>query len=149
MLCVRDIMTRQVLTIHAEATLEATARMLSTQHVSGAPVRNKTGALVGVLSKADLADFVRSGGGSFRVEDAMTPGVWAVHPEDSVLDAVRLMVDNAIHRVLVLDRPGHVEGILTTTDVMRALADGRFSGNGLSVRHRSRGASVGTDQSAS
>ena len=58
-----------------------------------------------------------------KVRDVMTPGVIAVGPEDTIQAAARTMVQHAIHRVLVM-RNGRLEGILTTTDVLRAVANG-------------------------
>lgn len=126
MLRVRDIMTRQVLCLRADATVDSAAWSLATGQVSGAPVRDRHGALVGVISRSDLADVLRRSAipESVRVEEAMTPAVWSVHPDDPALAAVRLMVDKGIHRVLAVRGPGHVDGIVTATDVLRALLRG-------------------------
>jgi CBS domain-containing protein len=54
----------------------------------------------------------------------MTPAVWAVCPDDPAMRAVDLMLEKGIHRVVVVSRPGTIAGIVTATDVLRALSRG-------------------------
>jgi len=61
----------------------------------------------------------------------MTPVAWSVHPDAPAMDGVRLMVQKGIHRLVVVRRPGQVEGIVTSMDVMRALARGADFSNGV------------------
>jgi predicted transcriptional regulator len=124
MLRVRDIMTREVVSLAGDAPLEVAAWRLASEAVSGAPVRDARGNLIGVLSKSDLVDLMREPGNARRVKDAMTPAVWAVHPDAPAIEAVELMVEKSIHRVLVVRGPSKLEGIVTSMDVMRALAEG-------------------------
>lgn len=130
MLRVRDIMTREVVSLASDAPLEMAAWRLASEAVSGAPVRDVRGNLIGVLSKSDLVDLMREPGDATLVEHAMTPAVWAVHPDSPALEAVELMVQKCIHRVLVIRGPGKLEGIVTAMDVMRAMSDGRFHTDG-------------------
>jgi CBS domain-containing protein len=60
------------------------------------------------------------------VAEVMTRNVVALGPEASVKEAAELMVNRGIHRILVL-QGDELVGIVTTTDVMRAVADGRIS----------------------
>ncbi len=127
MLRVRDVMTRQVFSLSTDQTIDRAIWSFSQNEISGAPVRDPDGNLVGVLSKSDLVDPMRAEvhPGS-TVADAMTPAVWAVHPDDPVMVAVDLMVAKGIHRALVVRGPGQLEGIVTSMSVMRALSDGRL-----------------------
>lgn len=124
MLRVRDIMTREVVSLAGDASLDSAAWRLASEAVSGAPVRDAHGQLMGVLSKSDLVDFLRAGQELGRVQDAMTPAIWAVHPDAPAIEAVELMLEKHIHRVLVVRGPGKLEGIVSTTDVLRAVARG-------------------------
>lgn len=126
MLRVRDIMSRNIVSVASDAPLQVVAWRFAFEEVSGAPVRDPEGNLVGVISKSDLTDPARNSGGDACVEDAMTRGVWAVLPDTSVLEAVTMMLEKGIHRVLVLDGPNKLVGIMTATDVMRALVGGYF-----------------------
>ena len=126
MLRVRDIMTHDIVSVASDAPLDVVAWRFAFEEVSGAPVRDLQGNLIGFISKTDLTDPARNTGDDMRVEDAMTRGVWAVLPDTPVLDAVTLMLEKGIHRVLVLDGPDKLVGIMTPTDVMRALVSGYF-----------------------
>ena len=139
MLRARDIMTRQVLSLAEDTSIDAAAWQLAAESVSGAPVRDRRGNIVGVLSRSDLVDPLRHGEAYQHVSDAMTPGVWAVHPDEPAIEAVKLMVDARIHRVIVIRGPGKLEGIISTMDVMRALVRGADF-------HGTRGAALVRDE---
>jgi predicted transcriptional regulator len=117
-------MTREVVSLAGDAPLSVAAWRLASEAVSGAPVRDARGNLIGVLSKSDLVDLMREPGNATRVQDAMTPAVWAVHPDAPAIEAVELMVAKGIHRVVVVRGPAMLEGIVTSMDVMRALSEG-------------------------
>ncbi len=123
-------MTRNVMSVRSDATVQSAAWSLATQYVSGAPVRDSNGRVTGMVSKSDVVDSVRvhDEPSSTKVQDVMTPVVWAVHPDDPALDAAELMVSKGIHRVVVLDGPGKLAGIVTATDILRALVEGRDFG---------------------
>ena len=59
------------------------------------------------------------------VEEAMSRQLWTVHPETSVEEAARRMQDLDVHRLLVVEA-GELRGIVTTSDVTRAVAEGRL-----------------------
>jgi CBS-domain-containing membrane protein len=123
MLKIRDIMSRNVFTLSEQASLEDAAWGLTANGVSGAPVRDKHGRLVGVLSKTDLVDPDRGQAPDDRtVGDAMTPALLAMQADEPAMDAVRLMVADGIHRVIVVDEKGKLAGIVTPMDVLKALA---------------------------
>jgi predicted transcriptional regulator len=117
-------MTREVVSLAGDASLDMAAWRFASEAISGAPVRDARGTLIGVLSKSDLVDRMREPGDAGRVQDAMTPAVWAVHPDAPAIEAVALMVEKSIHRVLVVRGPAMLEGIVTTMDVLRALSSG-------------------------
>jgi CBS domain-containing protein len=60
--------------------------------------------------------------GERTVAEAMTPSVWALQSDTTVRDAARVMLDNRIHRVLVVDA-GRLIGIVSSSDIVRAVAD--------------------------
>lgn len=125
MLRVRDIMTRKVISISGDTPIDAAAWRLASEGVSGAPVRDRSGNVIGVLTTRDLVDPMRHNGTEMRVEEVMTPAVWAVHPDVPAIEAVELMVTKNIHRVIVVRESGRLEGIVTSMDVMQALVDRR------------------------
>lgn len=123
MLRVRDVMTHHVISISADATIDTALWSFREHDVSGAPVRDETGRVVGVLSKSDIVDPMRNTEAR-KVSQAMNPVAWSVEPDAPAIDAVKLMVDKGIHRVLVVDANGQLAGIVTTMNILRALARG-------------------------
>jgi CBS-domain-containing membrane protein len=121
---VRDIMTAEVVTLAASTSVEDAARSLTFHQVGGAPVLDH-GRIVGVVSKSDLVDpRHRTGGGQPAVREVMTKVVRAVRPGDPAMMAVRLMVNENVHRALVVDERGKLVGIVSSMDALSALARG-------------------------
>ena len=148
MLYVRDVMTPRVVSVSETGSVECAMWRFAEHRVGGAPVLDRHGELVGVLSKSDLVDPMRESMRRARTEDgheptvgeAMTRGVWAVHPDDPAIEAVRLLVDKGIHRVLVVRGPGQLVGIVTPHDILRAIARGWTLGAADSMDRPSAGA---------
>src|SRR5262245_50325389 len=82
MLRIRDIMTREVFVLPAEASLEEAASSLSSRGIGGAPVRDRRGQLVGVLSKSDLVDPENGTADARTVGDVMMPALLTLHEDD-------------------------------------------------------------------
>lgn len=141
----KDVMTHCVVTIAPEASVvDAIGRMLSHQ-VSGMPVVDATGRLVGIVSEGDFVrraelhtegpprrwlelllgagaradDYARSHGRT--VADVMSPEVASVGSESPLAEIVALMDERDVKRVPVVDG-GRVVGIVSRADLMVALA---------------------------
>lgn len=141
MLKVKDLMTTEVLTLAPNTTVREAAELLATEHVSGAPVV-RLGKLVGMVSSRDLLEFIAalpadpdavSGGlehgilDDHTVEEAMTRGPLAtIEPEAPASKAAERMHDEHIHRLPVVDH-GRIVGIISTTDLVKAVAQRRLS----------------------
>jgi len=126
MLKVRDIMTTEVFTVQATEPLVKAAWTLSSQFITGAPVKDPSGNIIGVLSETDLLRrfLDERGNPSGTVGDAISGVVWSIAPDDPAIDAVRLMVSRKIHRVIVVEAPGRLVGIVSSTNVLEALDRG-------------------------
>src|SRR5262245_61631298 len=120
MLTVDDVMTRDVLTLPGNVTAEEAAARLRVHGITGAPVVDAQGRVIGVLSLTDLTDPERARAGR-PVRELMTPALFSLRPTDALMSAVRLMVRQGVHRILVTDEQGDLVGIVTTGDVLRAL----------------------------
>lgn len=132
MLTIGDIMTRDVYAVEFEASAEEAAWGLTRRNIGGAPVRDKEGRLVGMLTKDDLVDpaprqWTKK---ESTVGDLMDPDVLAVYQDDPALVAVHEMSARKLHRVIVLDADNNLVGIVTSMDVVRALDRGRDFGIG-------------------
>lgn len=129
MLKISDIMTRDVFRLSPTSTAEEAAWALSVRGISGAPVCDPGGRLLGVVSRTDLSDPERRpaadpAASGRLVRDIMTPGLLTLRDSDLAMNAVRLMVREEVHRIIVLDDDGELAGIVTPTDVLRAMAGG-------------------------
>jgi CBS-domain-containing membrane protein len=126
MLSIRDIMTKDVYVVDADASADEARWGLTRRHIGGAPARDAAGNLVGVLSSSDLvnpepAQWIR---GEATVGDLMNPDVISLYADDPAMAAVTEMATRNIRRVVVLDADGKLAGIVTPMDVLRALARG-------------------------
>jgi predicted transcriptional regulator len=126
MLTVRDIMTKDVYTLEAEASAGEAAWGFTRRHIGGAPVRDASGYLIGVLTKGDLvnpepAQWIK---GEATVGDLMNPDVLAVYEDDPAAAAAAGMVEKKVHRVIVLDEEQKMVGIVTSMDIVKAVAAG-------------------------
>ena len=113
----RDIMTPDPVTVRPDTTVHQAAELLFERRISGLPVCDAEGNLVGVLSEYDL--IARSGS---VVADVMTREVVTV-PESMPLDGVRAaLVGQRLKRVPVVDGRGRLVGIISRADLVRELA---------------------------
>jgi len=124
-----DIMEKGILAVSPELSLANFEEFLSTEDISGAPVQDDRGHIVGVVSKTDLvrvfsgrdeAEGREPANGNMTVEDIMTRDVVTVSPDDDVKVVVRHMLDGRLHRVLVAEN-NEVLGIITSFDLLGLL----------------------------
>lgn len=150
----KDVMTRTVHTVEADRTLHGLSDFFLNHDVTGAPVVDGEGTLIGVVSVTDLARHVSDGGNSTTtrrhsayydelaadyadeelealhitetntatVRDIMTPEVYDVNPHTSVQQVADVMLRSNIRRLFVT-RDGHVEGIITSTDMLKVVRE--------------------------
>jgi CBS domain-containing protein len=143
MLTVRDAMTTSVVTVRPETPLKEVARVLIDAGVSGLPVVDEHGTVLGVVSEAD---FLVKGQGAQSVRhrrlarllgeseatrhqlakvaarsasEAMTSPAVTVDPTRSLQDAAALMTERGVNRLPVLES-GRLVGIITRADLVRA-----------------------------
>lgn len=122
-LMVRDCAARAVVTLDAEASLEAVRRQIAAKGAEmshqGFPVLDARGELIGVVTRRDLLDDGRGGG---RVGDRITRRPVVVFEHNSLREAADHMVRENIGRLPVVTKkaPRRVVGILTRSDLLMA-----------------------------
>ena len=140
-----DIMTRNVVSVSPDTTVPELVNLLLGRNISGAPVVDAAGILVGVVTEGDLVrraelgtekkrggwlsfftgtatmaqEYVRSH--ATKVSDIMSPGVVAVERTASLAEIADLMEAKHIRRVPVVDG-GKVVGIVSRANLLRAWA---------------------------
>lgn len=128
-------MSREVIAINPDTSLQTAAELMLEHAISGMPVVDEQGQLLGIVSKTDLvrrlAGEDESGvmlpPGQHRVdvttvEDVMTRHVLIVPEKASLTEAAKLMVNAGIHRVPVVSTRGVLAGLVTTSDIVRWVA---------------------------
>ena len=119
----RDIMTRNVHTIHPGASAQEAAHLLSQEHISGAPVVDANGKVIGIVTEADIISKVNREG--LYVADIMSHEVIAVGEETTVSEIAMLFAERKIKRVPVL-HDGKLVGIVSRADIVHAVAQGHL-----------------------
>jgi CBS-domain-containing membrane protein len=144
-----DLMTPDVITIPEHLSLRAAARMLERSQITGAPVVNEAGACVGVLSASDFVRWAHRGKVPMPAPTAgcvcsdwqmvepedlpadeacgcMTADPVTAGPETPITDLARHMLDAHIHRVVIVDAQSRPIGIVSSTDILAAVAYAEF-----------------------
>src|SRR5215813_8012320 len=119
----REIMTCKVSTIPPEASVQEVAHLLSRERISGAPVVNADGTIIGMVTQADIIGKVDREG--LRVADIMSQQIVAVTEETPVNEIATLLAERKIKRVPVL-RNGKLVGIVSRADIVDAVARGHI-----------------------
>ncbi len=123
---VRDFMVTKPVVFTRETDLLDAVRVLVDRHISGAPVVDERGNLVGVLTERDflkaalVAGYHGERGGC--VGDYMTRDVEAVNADDSLLDVAARFVETKYRRYPVME-DNRVVGVVARRDVLRAVID--------------------------
>jgi len=146
---VSQVMSQPVRTVHPRTPLADAAHLMVTERISGLPVVDDAGALVGIITEAD---FLRALGvpahqphhslwqtleslfshlthhGELEapntpVTEHMVKHVVCVHPEQDLHDVIEVMKQNSVKRVVVCDDTRKVLGMITRSDLVRVFFD--------------------------
>ena len=133
---VGDLMTTRPLVVWPDTALAEVAEILELRQVSGVPVVDWTGYLVGVVSQMDLlriraSDTLWAEWPGLEARHVMSRPVLTVLAETPLGEAARRMEEHGVHRLVVVDDDGETPiGVLSATDVVRAIAEGHDGSEG-------------------
>jgi CBS domain-containing protein len=118
-------MSPNVRTISERESLEKAARLMKQEAIGFLPVTGPEGRLVGVLTDRDLVVRAMATGltNAQPVVRVMTPHPYQVGPDDQASDAVALMREKNIGRLLVSDEEGRLLGVFSLGDAAAKLGD--------------------------
>jgi CBS domain-containing protein len=145
---VKDIMVKKVITIQKDASVEELSELLVKNRISGVPVIDSDGKLVGIATEGDL--IIKDSDLHFpryfklldsiiyleslnkfkkslkkflgtKVEDVMTAEIKTVKGEAPVGEAANIMIKYNINRVPVLDSKDELVGIVTRADIVKSM----------------------------
>jgi CBS domain-containing protein len=122
---VGNLMTVDPVVIDPEASVHDAEMLLKSYRISGLPV-TIDGVVVGVISQTDLlnarsSELIGANWDRVKVRHLMTRPAVTVHLATTVVRAARLMLDEHIHRVVVVDEEDAPVGVLTASDLLRVL----------------------------
>lgn len=148
MLTAKDIMSRKVITVGEQTTVRELAKIFLRENISGAPVTNSSGEVIGVVTESDLifqnkkvhlptamAIFdsflflenpdttemeLKKISGS-TVADICSKDLISVSPETTLEDLATLMAEKSIHTLPVID-DSELVGVIGKSDIIRTIA---------------------------
>ncbi len=147
---VADVMTRDPIIVRGETPLQEAIQILAEKRISGLPVVDDAGKLVGIISETDLmwqetgltppayimfldsVIFLKNPAAYERdlhkalgqtVGEVMSKNPITTKSDQPLKEAAKIMSDRNVHRLPVLDTEGQVVGILTRGDIIRAMAN--------------------------
>jgi len=115
---VKAIIKKKVTTVSEDADVRQICRSLKKYNLSGIPVTNKKGALVGFVSERDIiAAVIRPNFMEMTAKKLMTRRVVTVGPDDPLVNASKIFSDSNF-RILPVVKGGKVVGIIERRDVV-------------------------------
>jgi CBS domain-containing protein len=147
---VKDIMSKNVITISPEASISEAVEKMANNNISGLIVVEE-GKVIGVISESDILKILSSevpqlktstnvalsililleSGmkmmkemkkiGKLKVKDIMSKKVFSVRPEDTIIEAARIMSKKDVRRLPVIDENNKLVGVISRTDILKSL----------------------------
>jgi CBS domain-containing protein len=132
-----EIMTRKLIILRPEMDIYEAIHILIKKGISGAPVVDSDGNLMGMLSEYDCLKVMAAGAyeglPEGKVADYMTCPVTTIRPDASAIDVVSIFLKNPIRRIPVMDRKGQLLGQISRRDMLVVIEslrdDTRLFGN--------------------
>jgi CBS domain-containing protein len=147
---VRDVMTFHAVTVMPDDTAKDALDLLVANNVAALPVVDDANRCVGVISATDLLGLAQERGEDLEalnaaegltrelliehleradfsdivVKEAMTPTPIVIGPEVPLPEAARIMVEYGIHHLAVTENKHRFLGVLSSLDIVRAVAEG-------------------------
>jgi CBS domain-containing protein len=124
---VKDVMTTRVVAVRSDTPYREMTALLRAHRVSGLPVVDAEGIVVGVVSETDLLTKLvvnrrprrrHTPTGELTAADLMTRPAVTTSPDELVTSVARLMSSRKLRRVPVVDSQGHLVGIVCRSDVL-------------------------------
>ncbi|MTI48659.1 CBS domain-containing protein [Sporosalibacterium faouarense] len=143
----RDIMTKEVISVNEENTVEEVLRIIVENKISGVPVVDEDNKVKGIVSESDLMfkdrdisspPFIPIFEGfillesikkfeeklrkkvAYKVKDIMTKPVIKVEEHEEVHEIANIMLEKQVNRVPVVDEEGRLVGIVSRSDILKS-----------------------------
>ena len=116
----KDVMTKNVITIDPEASLQDAIHMLIDKGISGMPVVDADGKMVGIISEKDIIHFYTFSRDmqNIKVKEAMTQDVVTFSPETDIEQIALSIAEKRFRRAPIVEGD-RVVGIISRRDIIR------------------------------
>ena len=129
---VEEMMTIDPVTVSTDATIEEAEELLRRNRITGLPVVDAAGRLVGVISQTDVLylsvptvqALIRHRGSGIRVGEVMSTPPVTIDGEVSIREAARIMDRERLHRLVAVDATGRPIGVISAMDFVALYAEG-------------------------
>lgn len=138
---VREIMTEKVVTVKGDTEIKEAARLLSENRISGLPVIDNNGRVIGLVTEADIlasagikrehrfmhilkhlfGEPVPSGRKGEYVKDIMTSPAITTSADAEIREVAKILDEKRIKRLPVVDKEGRLIGIISRADIIKAI----------------------------
>ncbi|MBE9551579.1 MAG: hypothetical protein BA872_01010 [Desulfobacterales bacterium C00003060] len=130
---VQGWMTSDVITVDEDTSMMKASIIMKEKKIRSLPIVNKQGKLAGIVSDRDLRDAAPSKAttldvyelnyllASIKIKDLMTTNLVYAMPDETVEFAAILMLENKISSLPVINKQGSLIGIITQTDIFKAM----------------------------
>lgn len=129
---VGDLMTIDPIAVSVDASIEDAEELLRVHHISGLPVVDADGRLVGVISLTDLLylavpsvrALIRHRERGIRVGEVMSTPPVTIESTATLREAARLMHEDRLHRLVAVNADGRPIGVISAMDFVALAAEG-------------------------
>ncbi len=138
---VQDVMTKDVISVLKFESIVHVAHVLSEKNISGLPVVDKELKVIGIITQADILSMLGVGREhTFKdllkymlgeplperrigdlVGDIMTTPALTIRPDANIAEAVRMMGERKVRRLLVVNEKNMLIGIISRADILKAV----------------------------
>ena len=127
---IEAFMTVDVFTVSLEMTVRAATQLMTEKHISGAPVVDTMGKVITVISEGDLLKLSAAG----MLEKPVATCLSKLVKTDKLItltrgadfkDAYKLFLANSVHRIIIIDGSGKLQGIVSRSNILRLLVEGK------------------------
>jgi CBS domain-containing protein len=122
MVCAKDVMSTEIITITKDATMQHVIRLLVTRGITGLPVVSDDMELLGIVTEKDVLKMLYNRNVTIKsAEDLMTPNVTSFDENEDLISVFKGLVENNFRRVPILSQ-GKLAGIISRTDIIKFLS---------------------------
>lgn len=116
-----EVASRDLITLGPDLSIKEAAQILTREGIEGAPVLDGE-EVVGILTLSDITKAIAQNKEHLKVKNIMSDEIITVESDMMIADAVEVMNQNNIGRLIVLDEKGRPIGIVTRTDLLNKIA---------------------------